>query len=206
MKKLLFLSLIISIIAGCSDKNKQAALDAEKNSDALKADSVNNIFFPVTSFLKGQLNLLDSIQVTLLQVNTKGGKSDSVWIPREKIRPLLQPFIADVIDNEKLAPFFKESKFNDQSTAAITFTYEPKTAIPDSIVIRHWDVYVNPETGTVKRVYILKTVKLNNQVYTQQLTWQTDKWAKLVTILNMADGKSEIESEMQLIWDLSVHQ
>ena len=203
MKKLLFLSIIILIFTGCSDKNANGELDAKIDSDALKADSANNTFFPVTSFLKGQLILLDSIQVTLLQVNSKGGKSDSLWLPREKIRPLLQPFIADVIDNEKLAPFFKESKFNDQSTAAITFTYDPRTAIPDSIAIRHWDVYVNPETGTVKRVYILKTVTVNNQVYTQQLTWQTDKWAKLVNILNKPGGQSEIESEMRLIWDLS---
>ena len=204
MKKLLSLLLIVFIIFGCSDnKNNQSGPSADNSSTK---DSTQGSFFPVTSFLKGQMRLLDSMQITFLQVTTAANKADSAWIPREKIRPLLQPFIADLIDKENLTSFFKESKFNDQSTDAITFTYDPKTALPDSISLRRWVVYVNPETGNVKRVYILKQLKANNQVYTQQLTWQTDKWAKLVTILNKPGGNSEIQNDMKLIWDLSINQ
>ncbi len=204
MKKLLSLLLIVFIIFGCSgNKNNQPEPSAD---NSLPKDSTQSSFFPVTSFLKGQMRLLDSLQITFLQVTTVAKKVDSVWIPREKIRPLLEPFIADIIDKENLTFFFKESKFNDQSTNAITFTYDPKTALPDSISLRRWVVYVNPETGNVKRVYILKQLKANNQVYTQQLTWQTDKWAKLVTILNKPVGNSEIQNDMKLIWDLSSNQ
>lgn len=191
-------------MAGCSgNKNDQAETAADKKEDSRNADTENRSFFPVTSFLKGQMVLLDSLQITFLQVNTKGSKSDSVWISNKKVRPLLQPFIVDEIDKENLSAFFKESKFNDQSTAAITFTYDPKTILPDSMTLRHWDIYVNPETGNVKRVYILKKMKINNQAYTQQLTWQTGKWAKLVNILDKPDGNSEIQSEIKLVWDLS---
>ncbi len=204
MKKLLSLLLIVFIIFGCTDnKNNQPEPSADNSSPK---DSTQSSFFPVTSFLKGQMRLLDSMQITFLQVTTAAKKVDSAWIPREKIRPLLQPFIADLIDKENLTSFFKESKFNDQSTNAITFTYDPKTALPDSISLRRWVVYVDPETGNVKRVYILKQLKANNQVYTQQLTWQTDKWAKLVTILNKPGGNSEIQNDMKLIWDLSSNQ
>jgi len=202
MKKLFFLSLIIFIVVSCSDNtNKTDAPGIENNSNSLAGDSGD--FFPVSSFLKGQMNLLDSMQVTFLQINTYGNKSDSVWLSREKVRPLLQPFIADEISNENLVSFFKESKFNDQSTDAITFTYVPKTVLPDSISLRRWDVYVNPETGSVKRIYILKQLNTDNQVYTQQLTWQTDKWVKIINILEKPDGSSEIQKEMQILLDLT---
>jgi len=64
-------------------------------------------------------------------------------------------------------------------------------------------VYIQPETGRVKKVYLLKQVNKNDNKYTQQLTWETDKWAKIVTILNKPDGSSEIESETKLIWDFN---
>jgi hypothetical protein len=116
---------------------------------------------------------------------------------------LLQPFISQEITEDNLTSLFKQTKFNDQTVEAITFTYDPIASLPDSITIKHWDVYVHPETGKVKKVYLLKQLIKNEKKYTQQLTWQTDKWAKIVTILNKADGSSEIESETKWIWDFN---
>ena len=102
-----------------------------------------------------------------------------------------------------LLHFLKQTKFNDQTVEAITFTYEPIILLPDSITIRHWDVYIQPETGKVKKVYLLKRLNIDGKKYTEQLTWQTDKWAKIVTILNKPDGSSEVESEIKLVWDFN---
>ena len=200
MKKNLFCIAVLGIIFSCNNKTEHPDVVAEKKAEA---DSSKVTFFPVTSFLKGQLLVLDSLPITLLQIKTVGKKTDSTWLKKESIRPLLQPFISPEIGADNLVAFFKQTKFNDQTVEAITFTYEPIAALPDSITIRHWDVYIHPETGRVKKVYILKQLNKDEKKYTQQLTWQTDHWAKIVTILNKPDGSSEIESEIKLVWNFN---
>jgi len=198
-----FLSCSSIILLSCTGNNTNPdAATPASTADSTKTEAANPDFFPVTSFLKGQLHTLDTMPVTILQISTVNNKADSSWITRDKIRPLLQPFVADLIDKKNLVPFFKESKFNDQSTDAITFTYEPKVTLPDSIALRHWDVYVDPEQSTIRKVYLVRQLKENGSLLTQQLTWQTGKWAKIVTIDNKT-GSSHIVSDEKWIWDLS---
>ncbi len=158
-------------------------------------------FFPVTSFIKGQIILLDSLPVTPMQITTIKGKSDSTWITKAVLKKLLLPFQTPVIDETSMVNYFTETKFKDQTLNAITFTYDPSQTIPDTISLRHWDVYVNPETGNVEKVYIVKTIKEQGANFTQQLTWQTDKLIKITTILNTADGNQELLKEVVFIWN-----
>jgi hypothetical protein len=201
MKNIVSCIAALSIVFSCNNKAKEQGTAAEITTAAV--DSAKVTFFPVTSFLKGQLLVLDSLPVTVLQIKTIAGKADSTWLKKENIRPALQPFIAQEITADNLTSFFKQTKFNDQTVEAITFTYDPVTTIPDSISIRHWDVYIHPETGKIKRVYLLKQLTEKDKKYTQQLTWETDKWAKIVTILNMPDGSSKVENETKLVWNFN---
>ena len=144
---------------------------------------------------------MDSLPVTPLQITTVKGKSDSIWITKEVMKKLLLPFQTPVINETNLINFFTETKFKDQTLNAITFTYDPSRIMPDSIPLRHWDVYVNPETGNVEKVYIVKTIKEQGQNLTQQLTWQTNKLVKITTILNTANGDQELLKEVVFIWN-----
>jgi hypothetical protein len=200
MKKTIFLFAMAFVAANCSDNKNVSPADTLKKDTPAKSDSANNTFFPVTDFLKGQINLFDILPVTILQVTTAGNKIDSVYLSKEKVKPLLAPFTKDFIDKNNLSAFFKETKFNDQSTDAITLTYDPKSPLPDSFALRHWNVYVNPDKGTVKRVYMVKQLKENGIPYTQQLTWQTDKWAKIVTIKNKPGETTSLVSEIKWVW------
>jgi hypothetical protein len=157
-------------------------------------------FFPVTSYLKGQIITLDSLPITPLQITTIKGKSDSVWIQKNDLKKLLAPFLSAIINETNLVTFFTETKFNDQTLNAITFTYDPSRIIPDSISLRHWDVYVNPETGIVEKVYIVKNSKEDKNNLTQQLTWKSNEMAKITTILNKEDGNQELLKEVVYTW------
>jgi len=197
MKKYYFISIVIFLLQGCSQTNQPTNPVGEKMGK--KADS----FFPVTSFIKGQIFTLDSLPVTPLKLTTIKGKTDSVWIPIEKLKPLLQPFLTPVINETSFTQYFKETRFKDQTLNAVTFTYDPINIIPDSIALRHWDVYVDPETGNVIKVYIVKQIKDNNQIFIQQLTWQTNKQAKIVTILIKPDDNMDLLKEVVYTWDFS---
>ena len=106
-------------------------------------------------------------------------------------------FLHPEIDTSNLIPFFSEARFLDQTVDAYTFTYEPKGILPDSISLRHWDVYIDPKKNIVRRIYIVK----EEHDITRQLTWQSNKWCKVVTIGNDKDGNQQVMKETLITWD-----
>jgi len=202
MKKHPILSLALLFLLSCG-QDKNGSGDGNSNPADTTSEKKDISFIPVTSILQNQMAALDSLQVTILQVITVNKKEDSTWLPAEKVKPLLAPFLSPVIDKTNLINLFKESRFDDQSTAAITFTYDPATTLPDSLNLRHWDVYFDPELNAIRRIYLLKTVKENNIPVTQQLTWQVNKWAKIVTIRNDANNTTPVVTEIKWVWDLN---
>ena len=72
------------------------------------------------------------------------------------------------IDSAILSKYFKETKFEDQTLEAITLSYDAKETLPNDILWKHWDIYINPETNEVERIYMVKSLPNNT---TLQLTW-----------------------------------
>jgi hypothetical protein len=68
----------------------------------------------------------------------------------------------------------------------------------DSVVLKHWDVYIDPETNKVKRVYLVKKINKNTSL---QLTWQSNEWFKTTTITSGTDGIEKVEKEEKISWD-----
>lgn len=158
-------------------------------------------FFPVTAFLQAQINELDSMPVTILQIAKVANKEDSTWISTQQLKPLLQPFTEDYIDKRNLVHLFRENRFNDQSTESVTLTYLPLfTPLPDTVQLRRWDVYVHPDNGQLKMVYISRQLNRNGTALTQQLIWKTGHWAKMVTAGAGKDTASSLQQEIKWIW------
>ncbi len=152
--------------------------------------------FPVTDFLKGQLRIIDSSGVTPLKIISVNGKTDSVWLKREDIRRNATPFLTPVIDSANMYSLFSEKSFLDQTINAFTFSYDPKKKLPDSIKITHWDVYMNPQTNAIDRIYIVK----ENADTTSQLTWLVNKWYSIRMIVQLANAQPQIKEE-KMIWN-----
>ncbi len=158
-------------------------------------------FFPVTAYLQGQINEFDSMPVTILQVTKTGTKEDSTWIAPQQVKPLLHAFTENLIDKRNLVQLFRENRFNDQSTESVTLTYLPMVSpLPDSVQLRRWDVYVHPETGKLKMVYISRQLKRDGKTWSQQLIWKTGHWAKMVTAGAEKDTLNSAQQEIKWIW------
>jgi hypothetical protein len=155
-------------------------------------------FIPVTAYIKGQIFEIKQKGLTPKKYTTINNHTDSVMIKLETLEEILAAYLHPEIDSVNLVAFFTETKFLDQSIEAFTFTYDPKPGIHDSTPLLHWDVYVEPETHKVKRVYMVKKIEGNK---TQQLTWQSNQWCKTTTIINNADGTSAVEKEEKISWD-----
>lgn len=203
MKIIFILLLPALIIISCSQQKGDTSSSVNDTTGTANKDSVPTSFFPVTSYLQGQIKLFDSLPVTILQLTTKNKHTDSAWLSKENIKPLLAPFIADFIDKNNLSSYFKETNFNDQSTEAITLMYSPKAQLPDSFILRNWNVYINPDKEIVKSIFIVRQLKENGLPYTQQLTWQSGKWAKIVNIKTKPGENTSAIEEIKWVWDLS---
>jgi hypothetical protein len=202
MKKVFFSALIIIILKGCTAHNNSTSLVSATDTTA-NIEIKNDSFFPVTSFLKGQIVLLDSMPVTPLHTISINDKTDSIWLKKGELAPLLADFLSPEIRETNLIHYFKEASFEDQTLNAITMTYDPIAVLPDSISLRHWDIYINPESGNIVKVYIVKEVKKSDGIITQQLTWKTNKWARITTLLNKSNDSIQILKEEKFIWNFT---
>ena len=186
---LLFLSLIVVLFGRCHSQNHS------RDNIAPPVDSVH--IFPVTSFLKGQLKMLDTMPVTPLKTVSQNGKTDSTWLKREDIRKNAGAFLLPVIDSASMISLFTEKSFLDQTINAYTFSYDPKVKLPDSIHLVHWDVYMNPQTNEISRIYLVK----ENADTTTQLTWLVNKWYSIRTIIQLPGKKPGVKEE-KMTWGL----
>lgn len=132
-----------------------------------------------------------------MMYTTVKGRTDSSWLKAENFEKEMAAFLEIEIDTSNLKDLFSEKRFLDQTLNAYTFTYDPKSTLPDSLALQHWDVYVDPTTNKVKRIYLITK---NNDRKQRQLTWQSDKWCKIITIVTDKDN-SVVEKEVLIKWD-----
>jgi len=155
------------------------------------ADTAGN-FFPVTEYLKGQIAEIKTNGITPVDRVTIKGHTDSSWLNSDaKMQQAFADFLSPVIDTANLKKVFSEKKFKDETLNAFTFTYDPANAGADSFPFRHWDVYVSPDNNKVKRIYLVKQAPGGRML---QMTWQSGKWCKIVTLKTTGDN-TEIEKE-----------
>jgi hypothetical protein len=155
-------------------------------------------FFPVTSYIRGQLYEIKEKGINPLKYTTIDDKTDSVWLKLEDFEEAIKEFLQPEIDSVNLVSLFTEKKFRDQTLDAITLTYEPVGKLPDSMLLNKWDVYIDPPTGEVRRIYMVKSPGNTKML---QLTWQSNKWCKIISIVTDAKGISKVEKEEKITWD-----
>ena len=113
---------------------------------------------------------------------------DSVYLKEADFEKTFSVFLFPTIDTSNLKNTFTEKRFLDQTLNAFTFTYDPTNGMDNNFAFNHWDVYVDPETNKVRRIYLTKNIDSDTQLL---LTWQSGKWCRIVTVKNASIVKEE---------------
>jgi hypothetical protein len=193
MKILFSVISMVIILLSCNNSSNNNPVPAVKDTP------VKQSFFPVTSFLRGEINTLKTRGVDPVKYTTINNHTDSGWLKNKDMDAAFYEFLHPEIDTANLVNLFTEKSFLDQTINAVTFTYDVTLPpLPDSMQLQHWDVYIDPDANTVKRVYMVKQVGKNKIL---QLTWISKKWCKITTIVTDEKGESKIEKEEKLFWD-----
>lgn len=181
------------VLAACNNTAKEQPAPTVAETDTTKQH-----FFPVTTFIKGEIYEIKNDGVNPLKYTTANNRTDSVWLKMEEVETAVSEFLTPEITADNLTTLFTEKSFLDQSINAVTLTYEPKSTLPDSMKLRRWDIYIDPNTQKVKRLYMVKEI---NSELTLQLTWVSKKWCKITSIATDKNGASTVIKEEKLNWD-----
>ena len=196
--KILLAVIFVTALQFCSNQKTSSPVQQLQKDTAEK-----RTFFPVTEYILGQLKEIDSLPVTPLKITSINGKQDSAWMKREDIRIFAEPFLHPRIDTTNFQKFFTETSFLDQTIDAVTLSYDPTGSPPDSLQLKRWNVYIDPEKNKIKRIYIVKEIHSKDNVtanQTLQLTWKSDHWCKITTLTEQP-GKQPFIKEETMKWD-----
>jgi hypothetical protein len=192
-----FFQVILVAFVCCISCNENNADNTASNYGE-PVEQEKQSFFPVTDFIKGQLQDIRKDGINPLKFTTANGKTDSAWLKIEDFEKEIGPFLSPVIDSTNLTSLFTEKRFLDQTINAFTFTYDPVKQIPDSFAFQRWDVYVDPQKNTVSRIFLIKKIAADKK---QLLTWVPGVNCKIVTVYDDGKGKSGIEKDVTIKWD-----
>ena len=192
MKILFPVIACIFILFSCNNSGKTDSVAVERNIEK------NQKFFPVTAYLKGEIYNIKKAGINPLKFTTINNQTDSLWLKIEELDTAVSEFLHPEINDTNLISLFTEKSFLDQTINTVTFTYDATISLPDSMLLKHWDVYIDPQSNNVKRIYLVKEISKSK---TLQLTWVSNKWCKITSIITDEKGVSKIEKEEKLIWD-----
>lgn len=196
MKALIGIFIASLVFFSCQRNagENNAETNAFENLDTTKE---NPTFFPVSAYIKGELESMKKSQIKIKRIQNINNKKDSSLLDASKWDSELNSIFSVEIDSIKLSNYFTETKFFDQDLKAITLTYESKSVIPDSIPWNNWNVYIDPETSEVKSIYLVKNSGLQERT---QITWVPKKSCTLVVIHENNSNQVNKTSETVYYW------
>ena len=190
MIRIFSLFFVLSTLISCH-QNENTAI--EKN-ELTEVDTTPEApsFFPLGNFIKGQIVDIKNSGINPIKITTINNLPDTSWINVEAFEKIFGEFYSPFIDSTSLQPFFIENKFFDQTLNAITLTYTSVGNVPDSIPWKYWNIYIEPETNKITRIFMVKSLSIDR---TRQLTWIPGVSAKAVTI-----SPNGAEDEINIKW------
>jgi hypothetical protein len=179
--------IFVCLIASCSQNKSEKSTTAQPASDAS--------FFPVGNYLLGDIESIKHQGISPKYAHVKNGISDSAFIQLQQIDSCLSDFLTPMIDSVSLASMVKETKFLDETLESFTLSYDVKLDALKKTPWRKWDVYVDPESQKVDRIFLVKNISDSTIA---QLTWIPKSYAKIVIINNQ---NSSIIEEKTFFWN-----
>ncbi len=187
MRHCTLILIFVCLITSCSQNKSEKSTAEQSEPDAS--------FFPVGNYLLGDIELIKQNGISPKYYHVKNGITDSSFLQLQCIDSCLSDFLTPMIDSIGLSLMVKETKFYDESMEYFTLSYDVQNAYFKKTTWRKWDVYINPESQKVDRIFLVKYISDSTIA---QLTWIPQSYAKIVTIHNQ---NSSVVEEKTFIWN-----
>lgn len=129
-------------------------------------------FFPISDFIRSQVDYLIQMKKPVTLVHTRNGVKDSAQIDYPQLQLLAEGFLSKDIAGEAVKQGYRESVFQDGDTHSITLSYAARnTALP----VQGVDVLLDENTRLVKRIFIRVQQTKNDTLTIEQYSWNAFK-------------------------------
>jgi hypothetical protein len=151
---------------------------------------------PVTAFLQDQMGQLNAA-ASLTLYKTHNGKRDSGSISSSDVKTMTAPFLSSGLGKPGWTAAYRESTFPDSSNHRTVISYQ---ALSDSTPLNMVDIYIDPDTKSVRKMYLQYVVQGTDSSIRKQLIWETDKSFTLITTVDKNEYTSDL-LQQKVIWN-----
>jgi len=159
----LFVAALLSLFLFACGNSTQKKI----NSTIPVADTAK--FYPIDQFIQEQIRYVDLRNFII--TNTSDKDSNKVIISKEAFITEASIILNEAMAWSKLKHLYKETVFQDLSTASYTINY---TAIDAATPIQRVDILLSEETNILKRLFIRKNEQIKDTIITHQYSWVAD--------------------------------
>lgn len=158
----------------------------------------NKDFYPVSAHIHSELALIDSLPVAVFLYREEDGRKDTTIVDKQAFRVLAEAIPQPDITKEPLKKSYTESVYMDATLNLVTMSYAPKS---ESGEIRKIDVYINPDTEKVKRIYVEKRLSGGDSTIVRKIVWTSGQQLQ-VTSLVTREGQQEKVIQEKYSWGM----
>ena len=192
MKKMLpFLPALLLLLLSCKSKEK----------------TKDESFFPVLSFIKGQVNHVDTSLYQIMKLNIiDSSRVDTEYVRREDFRELAKDFleIPDLAD-PTYSKRFQEERILDNNLGRILMIYLPTDREKETV--QRQEVLVTPDEGIGKMNSVIINYYSNTKDSSveKKMLWRVDQSFQVTTI-TQKPGMPESITTTKVVWNESAEQ
>lgn len=188
MKRSLFLCLSALFLFAC--KNEKKTEDGEA------------AFFPVLSFIRGQVKTIDTSLYRIVKIETVDTVSRSTYIRREDFKTYAQPFLElPDIASDKWKDDYEETKMFDDAMNKVILTY---TAKDNENEVRRQDVMLNPTNADgnseVQTIIINTESDKGDSTMLTTMVWYVNKRFTVVSRVQKPNVPEKVR-KLEVIWN-----
>lgn len=155
-------------------------------------------FFPVVSFIEGQIHHVDSLQSPVQQLTTANHRTDTALLTIPEFKQLAKEFTTPDINDPAISKYYKENSFADQTIASVTLTYATAN---HQLPLQRLDVIIHPDpvlNDQVKSIYMEKGERLKDTLVLKKLYWKADRNFQIITTKQW--GAQSASSVIKVVW------
>jgi hypothetical protein len=165
-----------------------------------KADTTNEKFFPIASYLQSEIRYVDSTPLAILKRETVNNRTDSAFLTPAAFHALASSFLVPELDETNLEKNYTESSFGDKTTGYLSFTYAPKDK--EHAALRRVDVVVAAGEGfdKVKSIYLERATRASDTLVMKKMYWQARHSFLVITSLQLPGKTAEVR-QLKVVWN-----
>lgn len=188
MIRFLTILLFVAVFAGCKNKEKKPDVPAEK-------------FFPVTSYLKGELARLDTSLATFYKIENNDGKIDTVAIKNVEVKQFANDFLTlPDISADSLKNDYQITHEYDDILNAFVFMFTTNEDHP----VKREDVVLDPEPNeqgknNIKSIFVELWQNKGDTLVRKNMLWEGGKNFQITTVSEA--GGTQKTKKLQVVWN-----